>query len=149
MPIYKYQKHATAHTIICAALPMPENLNDAPLCTELCELDGYTYVNLPSGATIPDQPPEISLDLVTLTPALRSQIKGANPHCSVIAERMEQKIRDVYSVSDEAYFARIGVGAALGSYEFESGEMEALLAFGAHVESVRSWGRAERAKLGL
>jgi len=43
----------------------------------------------------------------------------------------------------------IGVGAALGAYVFQAGEMDALLAFGAHVEAVRQWGRDRRAEIGL
>ena len=43
----------------------------------------------------------------------------------------------------------IGVGVALGAYTFEPGEQESLLAFGAHVEGVRQWGRLEREKIGL
>jgi hypothetical protein len=62
---------------------------------------------------------------------------------------MEMRIRARYSLSDEQYFARIGVGVALGSYTFEPGEQDALIAFGAHVEAARQWGRDERAKLGL
>jgi hypothetical protein len=86
---------------------------------------------------------------VSITPELRAQIKATSPHCSLIAERMEMRIRARYSLSDEQYFARIGVGVALGSYTFEPGEQDALIAFGAHVEAARQWGRDERAKLGL
>ena len=49
----------------------------------------------------------------------------------------------------KSYCARIGVGVALGAYQFQPGESDALLAFGAHVEGVRQWGRAQRAALGL
>ena len=100
-------------------------------------------------AALPAQPPELAIAPVALTPELREQIKAASPHCGLIAERMEMRIRARYSVSDEQYFARIGVGVALGSYEFEPGEQEALQAFGAHVEAARQWGRDEWAKLGL
>ena len=41
------------------------------------------------------------------------------------------------------------VGAALGVDIFQPGEQDALLAFGAHVEGVRQWGRLEREKIGL
>lgn len=131
------------------ALPDSQGLDDALHCTELCELDGVTFVAVPVGVTLPYQPTEITLELVTVTPTLRDQIKAASVHCTLIAERMEQRIRERYSLSDEAYFARIGVGAALGSYTFGAGEMEAMMAFGAHVESARQWGRDERVKLGL
>lgn len=130
-------------------LPDSQGFDDSLYCTELCELGGVTYVAVPAGVTLPEQPPEVVLALAVLTPELRSEIKAASPHIALIAERMEEKIRAVYSLSDEAYFARIGVGAALGSYTFGPGEMDAMLAFGAYVEDARQWGRDERAKLGL
>jgi len=62
---------------------------------------------------------------------------------------MIQKIRAQYSIDDEMYFARIGVGAANGMYTPTAGEMADMQAFGQFVEGVRQWGREERAKLGL
>ena len=38
---------------------------------------------------------------------------------------------------------------ALGAYALEPGEQAVLLEFGAFVESVRPWGRDQRAELGL
>lgn len=147
--IYSYQKHFAEFTIIQMALPDSQGLDDGVHCTELCTLDGTTYVAVPDDVALPAQPPEITLAPVTLTPELREQIKAASVHCDFIAERMEQRIRSRYSLSDEQYFARIGVGAALGAYTFGAGEQDALLAFGAYVETMRQWGRDERAKLGL
>lgn len=66
-----------------------------------------------------------------------------------IDDQIQVKIREKYALEDEQYFARIGVGVALGVYEFQAGEREALLEFGAFVESIRQWGRDERAKLAL
>lgn len=66
-----------------------------------------------------------------------------------IGDEMQRKIREKYALEDEQYFARIGVGVALGVYEFQAGEREALLEFGAFVESIRQWGRDERARLAL
>lgn len=45
--------------------------------------------------------------------------------------------------------ARIGVGAATGMYTPSASELAEMTEFGAFVEGVRNWGRAERAKLGL
>lgn len=147
--IYSYTKVQTPYTTIQMALPDSQGANDELHCTELCTLDGLTYVAVPDGVTLPAQPPELTIAPVAMTPELREQIKAASPHCSLIAERMEMRIRARYSLSDEQYFARIGVGVALGSYTFEPGEQDALIAFGAHVEAARQWGRDERAKLGL
>lgn len=119
---------------------------------ELATIDGTTYVALPDGATLPaDQSTEIasSIVVVTLDPVLREQIKAASPHCKLIAQRMIEQIRAAYSLDDEMYFARIGVGAATGMYTPTSDELQAMTVFGEHVESVRQWGRGERAKLGL
>jgi hypothetical protein len=152
--IVGYRKHYTAHTVI--TLDVPDNAPDPEggediRCTELCTLDGVTYVAVPDAVTLPEQPAQIAdtVTPATLTPELREAIKAASPHCQLITERMQDQIRARYTAEDEMYFARIGGGAALGVYQFESGEKERLLAYGAHIESVRQWGRAERAKLGL
>ena len=145
--IYAYTKVSTPYTTIQMALPY--EMDSENQCTELCTLEGVTYVSVPDSVTLPDQPAELTITETTITPELREQIKAASPHCALIAERMEARIRSKYSLSDEQYFARIGVGAALGVYQLEPGEQDEMLAFGAWVESARQWGRDERAKLGL
>lgn len=122
------------------------------LGTELATVDGITYVVLPAGATLPsEQPPEISdsIRVVNLDQPLREAIKAASPHSRLIGQRMIEQIRNAYSIDDEMYFARIGVGAATGIYTPSADEMQAMTVFGEFVESVRQWGRDERAKLGL
>jgi hypothetical protein len=130
-------------------LPDSQGVDDAVYCTELCTLDGVTYVAVPDELTLPEQHPEITITDVTLTDDLKEQIKAASVHVALIYERTEQLIRSIYSQSDEAKYARIGVGVALGAYAFKPGEQDELLAFGEFVEAARAWGRAERAKLGL
>lgn len=104
---------------------------------------------VPDGLTLPEQPAEITVALVVLTDELKARIKLTSPHVQLIYERTEALIRSKYSISDEAKFARIGVGAALGVYTFGAGEQDELMAFGAFVEQARQWGRDERAELGL
>ena len=145
--IYAYTKVSTPYTTIQMALPY--EMDSENQCTELCTLEGVTYVSVPDSVTLPDQPAELTITEATITPELRDQIKAASPHCRLITERMEMRILSKYSLSDEQYFARIGVGAALGAYTFAPGEQDELLAFGAWVEACRQWGRDERAKLGL
>ena len=126
-------------------------LNAPEGSTELCTIDGVTYVSVQDD-DLPEQAAQISASIVnpvTLTTELREAIKAASPHCALIHERMEAKIRDKYSLSDEQYFSRISSGAALGLYTFEAGESVALQAFGAYIESVRQWGREQRGQLGL
>ena len=145
--IYAYTKVSTPYTTIQMALPY--EMDSENQCTELCTLEGVTYVSVPDSVTLPDQPAELTITEATITPELRDAIKAESPHCRLITERMEQRIRERYSLSDEQFFSRIGVGVALGAYTFGAGEQDALLAFGAYVEGVRQWGRDERAKLGL
>ena len=126
-------------------------LNAPEGSTELCTIDGVTYVSVPDD-DLPEQAAQISASIVnpvTLTTELREAIKAASPHCALIHERMEAKIRDKYSLSDEQYFSRISSGATLGLYTFEAGESVALQAFGDYIESVRQWGREQRGQLGL
>ncbi|POP53055.1 hypothetical protein [Zhongshania marina] len=120
--------------------------------TELCTLEGVTYVAIPDGETLPEnQPAEIaaSIETVTLTDTLKASIKAASPHCALIAKRVEQKIRDQYSQEDEFYFARISIGVLTSQYTFEAGEADAVADFGVYVEECRQWGRDQRAALGL
>ena len=145
--IYAYTKVSTPYTTIQMALPY--EMDSENQCTELCTLGGVTYVSVPDSVTLPDQPAELTITEATITPELRDAIKAESPHCRLITERMEMRISSKYSLSDEQYFARIGVGAALGAYTFAPGEQDELLAFGAYVEAARQWGRDERAKLGL
>lgn len=147
--IYAYQKVSNDWTTIQMALPDNQGLDDALRCTELCTLDGVTYVAVPDEVVLPDQPAEISVGVVTLTDALKDQIKAASVHIALIAERMVDKIRSKYTVDDELYFARIGLGGLMGLYEPTTSEQSAVQEFGAFVEGVRQWGRDERAKLGL
>lgn len=110
-------------------------------------MGGDTYISVPDGVTLPEQP--VALEQVTLDATLREQIKAASPHSQLIGQRMIDTIRAAYTIDDEMYFARIGVGAANGLYVPAASEMEEMATFGAFVEGVRDWGRSERAKLGL
>lgn len=151
--IVSYRKATDAWTTYTLATPDTQlgAGGEELYCTELCTLDGATYVAVPDGVTLPEQPAQIAATIapVTLTPELRDRIKAASPHCQFIDARMQDKIRALYSPEDEMYFARIGTGVALGVYTFEPGEQDALLEYGAHVEAVRQWGRGQRAELGL
>lgn len=149
--IISYQKASDAHTTYELRAPDAQGDEGDIYCAELGTIDGLTYVSVPDGVTLPEQPTQIaaSVQLATLTPELREQLKALSPHCALISERMVQKIRARYSIDDEMFFARIGVGAATGMYPPTPDELAEMQAFGVFVEGVRQWGRAERHKLGL
>lgn len=126
---------------------------DATRCTELCTLeDGYTYVAVPDGVTLPDDQPAsvaATLEPVSLDDVLRDQIKAASPHTQLIAQRVLERIRERYSVDDELFFARITIGQQMALYDMPADELAEVAAFKDWVEQARAWGRAQRAALGL
>lgn len=140
----------TTHT-----LRLPDAAPGQQAGQELATLaDGRTVVALFAGHTLPaGQPAAIAASIEVLASPLpgllREQIKSASPQVALINRRMIEQIRSLYSLDDEMFYARIGVGAANGLYTLTAQERADLQNFGAFVEGVRQWGRAERAKLGL
>lgn len=106
--------------------------------TELCTLDGETYVALPDDTSLPEQPLEIagSVRVVTLDPVLRERICAASPHIALIRERVAARIAERYAPSDEIKLLRTAP-----SPEFDL--------YNDHAESCRQWGRERKAELGL
>ena len=149
--IVSYRKTSDAYTTYELRMPDAQGAGDESYCAELGTIDGLTYVSVPPGVTLPEQLPQVAATLQTVTPTaeLIAQLKATSPHCALISERMVQKIRASYSIDDEMFFARIGVGASAGMYQPTPAELVEMQAFGEFVEAVRQWGRTERAKLGL
>lgn len=140
--IYRYQKVSDEYTTYT---PQGEGL------IELCTLpDGYTYVSVPDGATLAaEQPEQVQMEEVIPEGELKEQIKAASPHCQLIYERMQAKIKEKYCDEDEKYLTRISIGQLAGWYTLQPGEMDLIMEFQIFIEGVRQWGRDERAKLGL
>lgn len=133
--IVSYQKHFDALTSKTIALPEnPET--HGYIGTELATIDGTTYVALPDGAVLPEQPEEITIQPVSMTPELKIAISDASPHVRLIRERVTAKIAGRYSVTDEIKLIRTAPSA-----EFE--------VYNEYVEECRAWGREQKAALGL
>ena len=116
---------------------------------ELGTIDGLTYISLPVDVVLTEQPAEINLQPVVMTDELKEQLKAINPWCKLVAQQIRAKIRERYDGEDEMYLARISVGTVMGVYQFQPGEQQAVLDYGAYVEEIRQWGKQERAKVGL
>lgn len=145
MPLYKYTPYTT---------PGPDGISlrfraGESGAVELAEFDGHAYVHVPDGAELPEQPTEIAWQAIPPDAVLLQRIKTESRAVQLIAQAMIEKIRSSYTIDDEMFFARIGVGAATGMYQPTPDELQEMTVFGEFVESVRQWGRAERAKLGL
>jgi hypothetical protein len=148
--IYSYQKYIDP--LISRTLRLPESNANSPLGTELATIDGLTYVSIPDDQVLPtNQYDEISESIteVTMTDTLKEAIRLVSPHTQLIAQRIIETIRSNYTIDDEMYFARIGVGASMGLYVPSAQELQEMTVFGEFVEATRQWGRDQRALLGL
>lgn len=129
--IVSYQKSITRLTTIM--LNAPEG------STELCTIDGTTYVSIPDGEAIDmDQHEHVlkTLDSPALDAEMIDKICNASPHVALIRERVRAMIEDHYSICDEIKLLRTAP-----SPEFE--------AYNEHAEHCRQWGREQKALLGL
>ena len=149
MIYYSYSKIATpGPNGTTVAVKLPE-IDGQHIGNELGTIDGLTYISLPDDAVLPEQSGEIGLAQITMTDALKEQLKSVNPHCRLVDQQIRAKIRERYDAEDEMYLTRISVGNLMGIYTYLPGEQQAVFDYGAYVESVREWARSERAKVGL
>ena len=136
--IVRYRKYTDA--IVTRELLFPEGAaRGARLGTEVCAIDGVTYVSLPDKATLPgSQPEEVadSIETVILTDELRAALKAASPHVRLINDRVRATILERYTLEDEIQLLRTAPSPEFAAYN-------------AYVEDCLAWGRAEKAKLGL
>lgn len=151
--IKQYKKIQTEFTTIMMSLPMVgfDEMFDpsVPKCTELVTIDGITYVNVPEGVTLPEQHIKLSITDTVITDELILMLKEKSHPYKFINETAIRKIRERYSLDDEAYLNRISNGHLLGIYTLEAGEMDKIVAYGTYVEDVRKWARIEKTKIGL
>jgi hypothetical protein len=134
------------------ALPDNQGPEDETRATELCTIAGITYVAIPDSMTLPEQPPELDIKPVTLTPELKAAIRAESTHCQFIDERRQQMLRAKYSADDESHMSRVSQKALLSGEGVAAIPMDLLVkmrAYDAHAEACVAWAKAERAKLGL
>ena len=134
--IYKYQKITDQFTTHCLVEPDYNLLETEDRITELCTIDGITYVSVPDSIILPAQPEQITVEEVVLTEELKESIKSASPHVQLINDRVVSKIREVYSLNDEIKMIRLSPSAESTAYN-------------EYVEACREWGRVAKANLGL
>jgi len=137
--IISYQKVTDEFTTYTLQGPTADpDKHDAPGLTELATIDGVTYVAVPDGIDLPEQPQQIANSIKETTPdlPLRDQIAAQSTHVALIRERVVAMIRAQYSVDDELKLLRTAPSA-----EFE--------AYNAYAEDCRAWGREQKAALGL
>ena len=147
--IFSYRKASNEWTEIVMSLPDNQGQDDDIRATELCTIDGITYVCVPDSMTLPEQPPELDIKPVTLTPELKAAIRSNSTHCTFIDERRQAMIRSRYTAEDETGMTRMGLKQSLGVAQMTDDQKRRLFEYDAWVEHCLAWAKGERAKLGL
>lgn len=132
--IVRYQKFIDAVYTVEISLPVDEQ--GQRVGQEIATVDGYTYVSLPDGATLPAQPAEITVEPVTVTETVKAEISAASPHVQLINQRVKEMIAQQYSIEDEIKLIRTAP-----SEEFDI--------YNDFAEACRQWGRDQKALIGL
>ena len=125
--IVSYQKFITRDTT--KQLDLPES------ATELCTIEGVTYVSVPVDAELSDSQP-VEYQEVTLTDELRELIKSQSTHVQLINDRVKAKIAERYSLTDELK-------------EIRNSSSPSFAVYADYVEDCRQWGSEQKAALGL
>lgn len=98
--IYKYQKVTDKYTTYTI------NDDEENRITELCTIDGDTYISVPDDFILANQSQKIKIVPVTMTDDLKKQIEENSPHIQLIKQRVREKIRAKYSIEDELKMIR-------------------------------------------
>lgn len=95
--IYRYTPHVEAGP---DGRQVRHITNDMEI-VQLCRLDGQVYISVPDGITLPEQPPEITLEQVTMTPQLRARLKASASPVAVSKQITRQRIRNVVGDAED------------------------------------------------
>lgn len=146
--IVRYRKHITSYTTI--ELHQSENEQGERLTTELATLDdGFTYISVPEGVTLPVQPEEIKVEDVVLTDEVRESIKQASPHVKLIHVRVVQKIRERYSADNERKYTTEAVIQLINGDKLSDSSLAKRDNFITYRNECVQWGREQKSALGL
>jgi len=132
--IYKYQKVTDKYTTYTAI----DNGEEDKRITELCTIDGDTYISVPDDVILPEQPTQIILELVSVTAELKEQIEEVSPHIQLIKKRVKGKIREKYSIEDELNIIRNKINGK---------ELSKYTEYNSYVESCILKGKLDKEKL--
>ncbi|CAB4121545.1 hypothetical protein UFOVP14_27 [uncultured Caudovirales phage] len=133
--IVSYQKFIDSHRSVEITLPVDSETNQR-IGDELATIDGVTYVAIPTGIDLPEQPLVITVTPVTLTADQKILIAAASPLVRVINDQVKESIAAKYSITDELRLIRTQPSADFTAYD-------------AYVESCRAVGRSKKSALGL
>ncbi len=102
--IYTYRKVIDDYTTHELVQPDYEQMAEGSArITELCTIDGVTYVSVPDSITLPEQSEQVQATLkeVTLAPELIDKIREASPHVKLMERRIAEDADIRLSRQDE------------------------------------------------
>jgi len=132
MKILKYQKITDKYTTYTINDDVENRI------TELCTIDGDTYISVPDDFVFSDQPKQIKIVPITMTDDLRKQIEEKSPHIQLIKQRVREKIKDKYSIEDEIKIIRNKINGT---------KTEEYTEYNKYVEDCIQEGNTQKAKL--
>ena len=100
--IMKYRKFTDQYTTYTAI----DNGGEDKKITELCTINNETYISVPDGVVLPEQPKEITLEPVVITTELKGQIEKDSPHIRLIEKRIIEKVRKKYPIEAQLKIIR-------------------------------------------
>lgn len=133
--IVAYQKFINSDRTVEINLPVEEDTHYR-IGDELATVEGITYVAIPDGIELPEQPPEIDVEVVILEDHEKKLISAISPLVKLINDEVKNNIAEKYSIADEIKLLRTQPSEAFDEYN-------------TFVESCRAIGKSKKALLGL
>lgn len=133
--IVAYQKFINSDRTVEINLPVEEGTHSR-IGDELATVEGITYVAIPDGIDLPEQPSEIDVEVVILEDHEKKLICSISPLVKVINDEVKNSIAEKYSTADEIKLLRTQPSPAFDEYN-------------AFVESCRLIGKNKKQALGL
>jgi len=106
--------------------------------TELCTINGDTYISVPDDFILANQSQKIKIVPVTMTDDLKKQIEEKSSHIQLINQRVRGKIRDKYAIEDEIKIIRNKINGV---------KVDKYAAYHQYVEDCIQEGNLQKAKL--
>ena len=134
--ILKYRKVTDEYTTYTAI----DNGEENKKITELCTINGDTYISIPDNVVLPEQAKQIKLESVILIDELKEQIEEASPHTQLIKKRIQEKIAEKYSIEDELKIIRNKINDI---------DIEKYTEYNAYIEGCIAEGKVKKEELGI
>lgn len=133
--IVAYQKFINSDRTVEINLPINDESHNR-IGDELATIDGITYVAIPDGIELPEQPNEITVETVILDDREKKLICSISPLVKIINDEVRNKISEKYSIEDEIKLIRTQPSTSFDEYNN-------------FVESCRAYGKSKKESLGL